>query len=96
MNTIVQRNGFGRQVDSFEVDLDIVGLEGGAYHAVFIRAPKIVEVGPEVKVLATLDDGTIVAAREGNILVTAFHPELTRDDRLHGLFLEQAVEAPAR
>lgn len=96
MDTVVQRNGFGRQVDSFEVDLEIVGVDDGGYHAVFIRAPKIVEAGPGVEVLAALDDGTIVAAREDNMLVTAFHPELTRDDRLHRLFLDQAVEAPAR
>ena len=96
MHTVVMRNGFGRQVDSFEADLRILGVDGGEYHAVFIRAPKIVEVGPSVEVLASLEDGTIVAAREGNLLVTAFHPELTRDDRLHRAFVEQAVEAPVR
>jgi 5'-phosphate synthase pdxT subunit len=96
MATVVQRNGFGRQVDSFETDLDIAGVEGGSYHAVFIRAPKIVEIGPSVEVLATLADGTIVAARERNILVTAFHPELTADDRIHRLFLDMSAEVAAR
>jgi len=96
MATVVQRNGFGRQVDSFETDLDIAGVEGGAYHAVFIRAPKIVEIGPSVEILATLADGTIVAARERNIFVTAFHPELTTDDRLHRFFLDMSVEVTER
>lgn len=96
MDTVVQRNGFGRQVDSFETDLDIAGVAGGPYHAIFIRAPKIVEIGPSVEVLATLEDGTIVAARERNVLVTAFHPELTTDDRVHGLFLAMAAEVAAR
>jgi 5'-phosphate synthase pdxT subunit len=89
MDTVVQRNGFGRQVDSFETDLDIAGVAGGPYHAIFIRAPKIVEIGPSVEVLATLEDGTIVA-------VTAFHPELTTDDRVHGFFLAMAAEVAAR
>ncbi len=96
MDTVVQRNGFGRQVDSFETDLDIAGVAGGPYHAIFIRAPKIVEIGPSVEALATLEDGTIVAARERNVLVTAFHPELTTDDRVHGFFLAMAAEVAAR
>jgi 5'-phosphate synthase pdxT subunit len=96
MDTVVQRNGFGRQVDSFETDLDIVGVAGGPYHAIFIRAPKIIDAGPSVEVLAALEDGTIVAARERNVLVTAFHPELTTDDRVHGLFLAMAAEVTAR
>jgi pyridoxal 5'-phosphate synthase pdxT subunit len=96
MATVVQRNGFGRQVDSFATDLDIAGVEGGSYRAVFIRAPKIVEVGPSVEVLATLADGTIVAARERNIFVTAFHPELTADDRIHRFFLDMSAEVVAR
>jgi 5'-phosphate synthase pdxT subunit len=96
MATVVQRNGFGRQVDSFETDLDIAGVEGGAYHAVFIRAPRIIEIGSSVEILATLADGTIVAARERNIFVTAFHPELTTDDRLHRFFLDMSVEVTER
>ena len=88
MDMLVSRNGFGRQVDSFETDLDVLGLGGGPFHAVFIRAPVIVETGPPVEVLARLEDGRVVAARQGNLLVTAFHPELTRDDRLHSYFVE--------
>ena len=87
MDMLVQRNGFGRQVDSFETDLDIPSLDGGPFHAVFIRAPLIREIGPAVEVLATLEDGTPVAVRQGNLLATAFHPELTPDPRLHAHFL---------
>jgi pyridoxal 5'-phosphate synthase pdxT subunit len=87
MDMVVERNAFGRQVDSFEADLTIRGIEGTAFHAVFIRAPVIHEVGPNVDVLCRLDDGRIVAARQGNVLVTAFHPELTSDDRVHRFFL---------
>ncbi|MCW5850934.1 MAG: pyridoxal 5'-phosphate synthase glutaminase subunit PdxT, partial [Anaerolineae bacterium] len=83
----VERNAFGRQVDSFEVALDVPVLGPQPFHAVFIRAPRIEQVGPGVEVLARLDDGMIVAARQGSLLVTAFHPELTRDDRFHRLFL---------
>lgn len=93
METVVERNGFGRQVDSFETDLHITGIDGPPYRAVFIRAPKIVEAGPAVEILAALEDGTIVAAREGNLMVTAFHPELTTDDRVHGLFLSMTPDA---
>ena len=91
MDTLVQRNGFGRQVDSFETDLTIDGLDGGPFHAVFIRAPLILEVGPDVRVLATLSDGTVVAARQASMLVTAFHPELTPDSRMHRYFVEMAA-----
>lgn len=87
MDIAVRRNAFGRQVDSFEVNLDIAVLPGGAFHAVFIRAPVIAAVGEGVDVLAQLDDGTIVAARQGHWLVTAFHPELTGDSRLHQYFM---------
>jgi len=90
MDIQVKRNAFGRQVDSFEIDLDIPALEPRApFHAIFIRAPLIAGVGNDVEVLARLDDGTIVAARQGNVLVTAFHPELTNDSRLHKYFLER-------
>ena len=95
MDMVVQRNGFGRQVDSFTTAVDIAGVEGGPYEAVFIRAPKIVEIGPSVEVLATLPDGNIVAARQGNILVTAFHPELTHDDRIHRAFVDMPLVAAA-
>jgi 5'-phosphate synthase pdxT subunit len=87
MDIGVERNAFGRQVDSFEADLDVKGMQGEPYHAVFIRAPKITKTAKDVETLATLEDGTIVAARQGNLLATSFHPELTRDDRFHRLFL---------
>jgi 5'-phosphate synthase pdxT subunit len=90
MDITVQRNAFGRQIDSFTQSLDVKGLKGGPYRAVFIRAPIIAEVGPQAEVLARLDDahdGTIVAARQGHMLATSFHPELTPDDRLHRYFV---------
>jgi pyridoxal 5'-phosphate synthase pdxT subunit len=88
MDIAVRRNAFGRQVDSFEADLSIPALGDSPFHAVFIRAPIIEEVGPGVEIVAQLHDGTPVAARQGRLLATAFHPELTADDRLHRLFLE--------
>ncbi|MCC6381350.1 MAG: pyridoxal 5'-phosphate synthase glutaminase subunit PdxT [Dehalococcoidia bacterium] len=96
MNISILRNAFGRQLDSFEADLDIRGLAGGPFHAVFIRAPVIERVVPPAEALATLPDGRIVAARQGNLLATAFHPELTGDTRLHAYFLSLAAEAEAR
>jgi pyridoxal 5'-phosphate synthase pdxT subunit len=95
MDIKVARNAFGRQIDSFETDLDVPELGKEPFPAVFIRAPKIESVGPDVDVLAKLDDGTPVAAREGNLLVTAFHPELTDDLRFHRYFLAM-VEAARR
>ncbi len=92
MDISVHRNAFGRQVDSFEADIEIRGLEGGPFRAVFIRAPRIDSVRPPAEVLATLADGTIVAARQGNLLATSFHPELTGDSRLHSYFLRMAEE----
>jgi 5'-phosphate synthase pdxT subunit len=86
----VRRNAFGRQVSSFETDLDLAG-ESEPLRAVFIRAPWIEDVGPGVEVLAELD-GHPVLAREGRFLVAAFHPELTADTRLHELFLDLARE----
>ncbi len=85
----VRRNAFGRQVDSFEVDLKIDALKDGPYRAVFIRAPIIESVSEPAEVLARLEDGTIVAAKQGNILSTSFHPELTEDTRLHRYFTEE-------
>lgn len=96
MDMLVRRNGFGRQVDSFETGVDVDGLDGGPFHAVFIRAPAVVECGPAVEVLASLDDGTVVAARQGNLLATAFHPELTTDRRLHALFVAMLAAEVAR
>ncbi len=90
----VRRNAFGRQVDSFETDLSVSGLDG-PFHAVFIRAPVVERAGPDVQVLATVtgSDGTErpVLCRRGPILVSAFHPELSGDSRLHRLFLEGAA-----
>jgi pyridoxal 5'-phosphate synthase pdxT subunit len=95
MDIVVERNAFGRQVDSFEVDLNVHALasvdqENKPYHAVFIRAPLIESVNGKVEVLAQLANGKIVAAREGHLLATAFHPELTLDDRFHQLFVEMS------
>lgn len=90
MDIVVQRNAFGRQVDSFETGLEIEGLNGGEpFPAIFIRAPRIAEVNDDsVQVLARLEDGTAVAARQGQWMVTSFHPELSDDDRLHRYFLD--------
>ena len=85
----VRRNAFGRQVDSFEADLDVTGLDA-PFHAVFIRAPFVEQVGDGVEVLATVD-GHPVLCRQGSVLVSAFHPELTGDLRLHELFLALAA-----
>lgn len=95
MDITVERNAFGSQVDSFEVDLDVSSLgestkKGNPYHAVFIRAPLIESVSGDAKVLSTLSDGRIVAARQGNLLATSFHPELTDDTRFHEYFLSFA------
>ena len=87
----VRRNAFGRQLASFETDLDIVGIEGPPLRAVFIRAPWVEDVGPNVEVLAEVE-GRPVLARDGRFLVAAFHPELTDDTRLHELFLELVRE----
>ena len=88
MDIAVKRNAFGRQVDSFEIDLGIPAIGDEPYHAIFIRAPKIEHAGPNVDILAKLPDGTIVAVKEGNLMALAFHPELTDDNRLHQYFLD--------
>ena len=95
---VAERNAFGRQLDSFEADLVVAGLEGGALRAVFIRAPRLRDPGPGVEVLASLPDGSIAACRQGRMLATAFHPELTDDRRLHACFLAmvEAARAAAR
>jgi 5'-phosphate synthase pdxT subunit len=87
MDIRVNRNAFGRQVDSFEADLPVPVLGPIPFHTVFIRAPIIESVGTGVEVLATLDDGRIVAAQQDKLLVAAFHPELTLDQRFHRYFL---------
>ena len=86
-----ERNAFGRQIRSFEAPLEI-GLEGGPVEAIFIRAPWIADHGPSVEILAEVD-GHAVAAREGSVLVVAFHPELGDDDRVHALFLQGVLDA---
>jgi 5'-phosphate synthase pdxT subunit len=86
----VRRNAFGRQVDSFEADLPVSVLGNPPFHAVFIRAPVIERVGAGVDVLAALENGRAVAVQQGNLLATAFHPELTRDERFHRYFLKLA------
>jgi len=96
MDITVERNAFGRQVDSFEVDLDVPALQeidpdGNPFHAVFIRAPLIESVQAETCILAKLQDGRIVAAQQGRLLATAFHPELTKDNRFHRYFLHLAA-----
>jgi 5'-phosphate synthase pdxT subunit len=95
LDVVVRRNAFGRQVDSFEADLDITDVPGGPVHAVFIRAPWVESAADHVEVLASVPDSTdagaatgkIVAVRQGRVLATAFHPELTGDGRVHELFV---------
>jgi pyridoxal 5'-phosphate synthase pdxT subunit len=87
MHIRVRRNAFGSQRESFETDLTVPVLGEAPFHAFFIRGPSIEAVGPEVETLATLDDGTIVAVREGTLLGTAFHPEVSGDPRFHQYFL---------
>ena len=89
----VARNYFGRQVDSFEAEINIEGVEGGPVRAVFIRAPVVLDTGEGVKKIGTLDDGQAVAVRKDRVMATSFHPELTTDTRLHALFVQLAEEA---
>lgn len=93
MDIVVERNAFGRQVNSFETGIAFSGIENGdsdPFHAVFIRAPKIVQVGGNARVLARLSDGTAVAAIQNKLMVTSFHPELTDDTRIHQYFVNLA------
>lgn len=87
MNICVSRNAFGRQIDSFEQDLTIEGLEGPPFHGVFIRAPAVEKIGDGVRVVASLDDGRPVAVKQDRLFATAFHPELTDDSRIHEMFV---------
>lgn len=87
LDVVTRRNAFGRQVDSFESDLEVAGLDGGPLPAVFIRAPWIERVGDDVEVLARVQDRPVLV-RQGNVLAAAFHPELSGDDRLHRRFVE--------
>ncbi|MCK0115549.1 MULTISPECIES: pyridoxal 5'-phosphate synthase glutaminase subunit PdxT [Isoptericola] len=107
MDVVVRRNAFGRQVDSFETDLDVVGVSDGAVRTAFIRAPWIEEAGRDVEVLSRIPAvdtqgravaaaGRIVAARQGPLLATAFHPEITGDTRVHGLFVSMVAGERSR
>jgi 5'-phosphate synthase pdxT subunit len=91
LDVVVRRNAFGRQVDSFEADLDVAGLDEN-FHALFIRAPWVEKVGQDVEVVARIVSGDavgrIVAVRQGNLLATSFHPEITGDRRIHALFTD--------
>jgi 5'-phosphate synthase pdxT subunit len=95
MDTLCARNAFGRQVRSFEADLEIPGIDGPPLRAVFIRAPWLTEYGDAVEVLAEVD-GHPVAAREANMLVISFHPEIAGEDRVHELFLRDVRDRLAR
>jgi 5'-phosphate synthase pdxT subunit len=99
LDVTVRRNAFGRQVDSFEETLALTGVPGGPFHAVFIRAPWVESVGPDVEVLGTVESGPaagrIVAVRQGGLLATSFHPELAGDARVHALFVEIVKESIA-
>ncbi len=88
----VDRNAYGRQVDSFEADIEVPALGSETYHAIFIRAPVVASVGPDVDVLATCQERP-VAVKQGAILATSFHPELTADTRFHRLFLDMIDSA---
>ncbi|WP_342001913.1 pyridoxal 5'-phosphate synthase glutaminase subunit PdxT [Microbacterium sp. LWH7-1.2] len=92
LDVTVRRNAFGSQVDSFEVDLDVAALGGPPVHAVFIRAPLVEEAGDGVERLASLEDGRVVAVRQGSLLGTSFHPEVTGEHRFHALFLDMVRE----
>jgi len=91
LDILARRNAFGRQLRSFEADVDVSGVPGGAVHAVFIRAPWVADVGSGVQVLAEVD-GHPVAVRQGNVIAVSFHPELTGEPRMHELLLELASE----
>lgn len=94
LDIAVRRNAFGRQVDSFEDEVAIEGVDGGPLHAVFIRAPWVESYGAEVEVLGETA-GRVVAVRQGRLLATSFHPELTGDPRVHGLFVKMIEEGDA-
>jgi 5'-phosphate synthase pdxT subunit len=100
LDVAVRRNAFGSQVESFETDLPLTGVDGGPVHGVFIRAPWVEDTGDDVEVLARVPDGLpaagrVVAVRQGPVLATSFHPELTGDGRVHALFVEMVQEARA-
>ncbi|MGC8657509.1 MAG: pyridoxal 5'-phosphate synthase glutaminase subunit PdxT [Desulfomonilaceae bacterium] len=92
IDMVVERNAFGRQIESFEEDLTITGIPGGPFRGIFIRAPRVQKVGSGVDILCELKDGSIVAVRHGKLLATSFHPELTNDTRIHEYFLSIAAK----
>ena len=100
LDVTVRRNAFGRQVDSFESEIELTGVDGGPLHAVFIRAPWVEQAGEGVEVLGRVvggpADGKIVAVRQGSLVATSFHPELTGDRRVHALFVDMVREAVRR
>lgn len=96
LDITVRRNAFGRQVDSYETDLQVRGVEGGPVRAVFIRAPWVEQAGPGVEVLASIEakgESRPVVVRQGHLLATSFHPEVTGDHRVHALFVEMVRRA---
>jgi 5'-phosphate synthase pdxT subunit len=93
LDITVRRNAFGRQVDSFEEDVDLAGIDGGPVRAVFIRAPWVQEIGPNATALGTTRAGHVVAVRQGPLLATSFHPEITGDGRVHAYFCQMVAEA---
>lgn len=92
LDVTVARNAFGSQVDSFEADLEVPAVGAPPVHAVFIRAPVVVEAGPAVTALAALPDGRMVAVRQGNLLGTSFHPEMTGETRFHEMLLQLVAD----
>jgi 5'-phosphate synthase pdxT subunit len=93
LDVSVRRNAFGNQLDSFETDLDVEGFEGPPVHAAFIRAPIVERVGERARAIACVADGRVVAVRQGNLLGTSFHPEITGETRFHRAFLDTVVAA---
>lgn len=94
MDIEVSRNAFGRQIDSFETDLDINGINGPPMHAIFIRAPLVTQIGSGVEILAEVGEGKPVAVKQNRVLATSFHPELTADARMHSMFVNIAHSTP--
>ena len=94
MDIEVSRNAFGRQIDSFETDLDINGINGPPMHAIFIRAPLVTQIGSGVEILAEVGEGKPVAVKQNRVLATSFHPELTADARMHSMFVNIAYSTP--
>ena len=93
LDVVVRRNAFGTQVDSFETDLDVPAFEGAPVHATFIRAPVVQSVGEKAEAMAALTDGRVVAVRQGNLLGTSFHPEISGETRFHQYFLDTVRRA---